>query len=543
MRYIFVTGGVSSSLGKGITAASIGNLLKNCGFRVKLKKLDPYLNMDPGTMNPSQHGEVFITEDGIETDLDLGHYERFIGINCTKGDNITAGRVYWDLLEQERQGKFLGNTVQVIPHVTDAIKKFIRSHNAKTDVVILEIGGTVGDIEGLPFLEAIRQIRNEEGASKCFFLHLTWVPWFKSSQEFKTKPTQHAVKTLLSVGIQPDALLLRSDKHIGLAERKKISLFCNVPQEAVINATDCQSVYEVPLNYYKENLHKIVCAQLRLKPKPPQLAKWRRLVKVIKSDKASVPVAVVGKYTQMEDCYKSLVEALNHGAWANKAAVDIQWIDSEQLERDDSQEKARLHRSAAILVPGGFGKRGSRGKMDAITYAREQQVPFLGICFGMQMAVLEALRNVANLKQADSTEFNLKTPHPVIGLLTQWDKQGKLETRHRHHPKGATMRLGAYPCVLSKGSKVAQIYRASQISERHRHRYEVNINYKDAIQKAGAIISGTSQDEKLPEIIERTDHPWFIGVQFHPELKSRPLEPHPLFASFMKAAITRSRLF
>jgi len=409
-------------------------------------------------------------------------------------------------------------------------------------VVILEIGGTVGDIEGLPFLEAIRQIRNEEGSHKCFFLHLTWVPWFKSSQEFKTKPTQHAVKSLLSVGIQPDALLLRSDRHIGLEERKKISLFCNVPQDAVINATDCDSVYEVPLNYYKEKLHKIVCSQLRLKPKPPQLTKWKKLVKTIKSQKTSIPVAVVGKYTQMEDCYKSLVEALYHGAWANKAEAEIKWIDSERLEKNDSQELARLHQSAAILVPGGFGKRGSKGKIDAITYAREQRVPFFGICFGMQMAVLEVLRNVARLKDANSSEFNTKTTNPAVGLLTQWDKGGEIQTRKHNHPKGATMRLGAYPCLLQKGSKVAKIYRKNEISERHRHRYEVNINYADEMRNAGAIISGTSKDTKLPEIIERIDHPWFVGVQFHPELKSRPLEPHPLFASFMEAAIAQSRL-
>lgn len=547
MRYIFVTGGVTSSLGKGIAAASLGNLLKHRGLKVKVKKLDPYLNLDPGTMNPSQHGEVFITEDGVETDLDLGHYERFIGIDCERGDNITAGGVYWQLLQQERDGKFLGSTVQVVPHVTDAIKRFIRAGNRDADVLICEIGGTVGDIESLPFLEAIRQIKNEEGARRCFFLHLTLVPWFKTSGEFKTKPTQHAVKTLLAAGIQPDALLLRSEYPVGIHERKKIALFCNVPQQAVISAADCDTVYAVPLDYHKEKLDELVCDHLRLGgklkgKKQPNLTKWRKLVELIRKDKEELPIAVVGKYIEMEDCYKSLCEALHHGALANEIGLKINWIDSEKLEKADGEATKLLHQSAAVLVPGGFGKRGSDGKIKAITYARQEELPFLGICFGMQMAVLEALRNIGGM-DAGSGEFAANYQHRAIGLLTEWDKGGNRQIRAKNHPKGASMRLGAYPCLLAADSLARRVYKKTEISERHRHRYEVNINYKQELEKCGIKISGISPDKKLPEIIERVDHPWFVGVQFHPELKSRPLEPHPLFASFVAAAITESRLF
>ena len=544
MRYIFVTGGVTSSLGKGIAAASLGNLLKNRGLKVKIKKLDPYLNLDPGTMNPSQHGEVFITDDGVETDLDLGHYERFVGINCERGDNITAGGIYWQLLQEERKGRFLGSTVQVVPHVTDAAKRFIRSANGDADLLICEIGGTVGDIEGLPFLEAIRQIKNEEGAGRCFFLHLTLVPWFKTSNEFKTKPTQHAVKTLLSAGIQPDALLLRSEYPIGSQERRKISLFCNVPERAVIPAADCDTVYAVPLDYHKEKLDELVCSHLRIgSKKRPNLKKWRKLVELIRKEKVKLPLAVVGKYTEMLDCYKSLAEALHHGALANKIDLETHWIDSEKLEKGESEETRLLHQSAAVLVPGGFGRRGSGGKIDAITYARVQKVPFLGICFGMQMAVLEALRRVAGM-DAGSSEFAEGCQHQAIGLLTEWDKNGSKQARSKTEPKGATMRLGAYPCLLATDSLVREVvYKKARISERHRHRYEVNINYAEALENCGVRISGVSPDKKLPEIIERVDHPWFVGVQFHPELKSRPLEPHPLFVSFVAAAIKQSRLF
>ncbi len=542
MRYIFVTGGVTSSLGKGIASASLGNLLKNRGIKVRIKKLDPYLNLDPGTMNPSQHGEVFITEDGMETDLDLGHYERFVGINCESGDNVTAGGIYWQLLQEERQGKFLGSTVQVVPHVTDTIKKFIRKVDKDTEVLICEIGGTVGDIEGLPFLEAIRQIRNEEGANKCFFLHLTLVPWFRTSNEFKTKPTQHAVKTLLAAGIQPDALLLRSEKPVGEQERQKISQFCNVRVDAVISAADCDTVYAVPLEYHAQKLDELVCRHLRIKSRAPNLKKWSRLVQLIRKEKAKLPLAVVGKYLEMADCYKSLAEALEHGALANKVALDIRWIDAERLERGVGKETELLHQSAAVLVPGGFGKRGSEGKIEAITYARLKKLPFLGICFGMQMAVLESLRRVGGM-DVGTSEFDNGYRHQAVGLLTEWEKSGGKETRSSSHPKGGSMRLGSYPCLLEKGSLAGRAYNKSCIYERHRHRYEVNIHYSEALKNCGVKISGLSPDQRLPEIIERPGHPWFIGVQFHPELKSRPLEPHPLFISFLEAAIKQSRLF
>ncbi|MDX1923439.1 MAG: CTP synthase [Alphaproteobacteria bacterium] len=539
-RFIFVTGGVVSSLGKGIASASLAALLQARGYKVRCRKLDPYLNVDPGTMSPIQHGEVYVTDDGAETDLDLGHYERFTGVSAKQSDNVTTGRIYSDVIAKERRGDYLGGTVQVIPHVTDAIKNFLRSDIKDEDFILCEIGGTVGDIEGLPFLEAIRQFRNEVGAHNAMFIHLTLLPYIPTSGELKTKPTQHSVKELLSVGIQPDVLVCRADRDIPEGERRKIALFCNVPESNVIAALDVDTIYQVPISYHAQGFDMVVLNHFKMQPKAePDLSKWREIVNRIRHPESIIKIAIVGKYTTMLDSYKSLSEALIHGGIANNVKVKLEWMDSEIFESEDAVH--HLEGVSAILVPGGFGERGAQGKIRAAQFAREHKVPYFGICFGMQMAVVEVARHLANLPKANSTEF---TPHenPVVGIMTEWVKAGEVQIRKADGDKGGTMRLGAYPCKLAKGSKVASIYSASDIEERHRHRYEVNIGYKDALEKAGLWFSGMSPDGKLPEIVELKGHPWFIGVQFHPELKSKPFEPHPLFTAFVAAAIERSRL-
>ncbi len=539
-RFIFVTGGVVSSLGKGIASASLAALLQARGYKVRCRKLDPYLNVDPGTMSPIQHGEVYVTDDGAETDLDLGHYERFTGVSAKQSDNVTTGRIYSDVIAKERRGDYLGGTVQVIPHVTDAIKNFLRSDISDEDFILCEIGGTVGDIEGLPFLEAIRQFRNEIGADRAMFIHLTLLPYISTSGELKTKPTQHSVKELLSVGIQPDVLVCRADREIPESERRKIALFCNVPESNVIAALDVDTIYQVPISYHQQHFDNVVLKHFKMTSKhEPDLQKWREIVSRVRHPESTIKIAIVGKYTTMLDSYKSLSEALIHGGIANNVKVKLEWMDSEIFESEDAVH--HLEGVSAILVPGGFGERGAQGKIRAAQFAREHKVPYFGICFGMQMAVVEVARHLANLPKANSTEF---TPHenPVVGIMTEWVKGGLLETRKADSDKGGTMRLGAYPCKLAKGSKVAAIYGKSEIQERHRHRYEVNIGYKDQLEKAGLLFSGMSPDNKLPEIVELQGHPWFIGVQFHPELKSKPFEPHPLFTAFVAAAIERSRL-
>jgi CTP synthase len=539
-RYVFITGGVVSSLGKGLASAALGALLQARGYSVRLRKLDPYLNVDPGTMSPYQHGEVFVTDDGAETDLDLGHYERFTGRPASQADNITTGRIYQQIIAKERRGDYLGSTVQVIPHVTDAIKAFITTGNEDTDFVLCEIGGTVGDIEGLPFFEAIRQLRNELPRGHSVFIHLTLVPFIPSAGELKTKPTQHSVKELRSIGIQPDVLLCRCERLLPKDERRKIALFCNVRPEAVIQALDVTSIYEVPGRYHAEGLDREVLAAFGIKNAPePDLERWRRIVETIANPDGEVNVAVVGKYTGLKDAYKSLNEALVHGGIANKVKVNLQWIESQTFEQEDAS--AHLEDVHGILVPGGFGERGSEGKIRAARYARERGVPYFGICFGMQMAVIEVARDLAGIEDASSTEFG-PTPEPVIGLMTEWMKGDELEKRQTNGNLGGTMRLGAYDAVLAKGSKVAEIYGTTRISERHRHRYEVNTRYRNKLEAAGLRFSGVSPDGLLPEIVEIPEHPWFIGVQFHPELKSRPFEPHPLFASFIGAAVEQSRL-
>jgi CTP synthase len=538
-RYIFITGGVVSSLGKGLASSALGALLQARGFKVRLRKLDPYLNVDPGTMSPYQHGEVYVTDDGAETDLDLGHYERFTGVPSRQNDNVTTGRIYSTVIARERHGDYLGATVQVIPHVTDAIKEFITANTEGLDFLLCEVGGTVGDIESLPFLEAIRQLGNEVGRQRAMYVHLTLVPWIPSAGELKTKPTQHSAKELLSVGIQPDVLLCRCDREIPLGERRKIALFCNVAHDAVIPALDVDSIYQVPISYHEQGFDNVVCRHFGLEKGTPDLARWRNIVGRIRQPEGEVKIAVVGKYTQFRDSYKSLSEALAHGGIANNVRVDIDWIESEIFEKDGAA--IRLEDVSGILVPGGFGERGSEGKIAAARFARERLVPYFGICFGMQMAVIEFARNVANIGGASSTEFG-PSKDPVVGLLTEWMKGNALETRTEGDNLGGTMRLGAYPCDLKAGSKVASIYGASSISERHRHRYEVNITYRERLEAGGMVFSGMSPDKRLPEIVELADHPWFVGVQFHPELKSKPFEPHPLFASFIKAAVERSRL-
>ena len=546
-RYIFITGGVVSSLGKGLASAALGALLQARGYRVRLRKLDPYLNVDPGTMSPYQHGEVFVTDDGAETDLDLGHYERFTGVSATRADNITTGQIYKTILEKERRGDYLGATVQVIPHVTDEIKRFVLSEalaedGQEADFVLVEIGGTVGDIEGLPFFEAIRQLGQELPRGHAVYVHLTLLPFIKTAGEMKTKPTQHSVKELRSIGIQPDILLCRCEFPIPPDEKRKIALFCNVRPSAVIQAMDSSSIYGVPLDYHREGLDAEVLACFGIDDAPPpNLTRWEDISDRLTNPDGEVCIAVVGKYTVLKDAYKSLIEALIHGGVANNVRVTIDWVESETFEAETGLAATRLEGVHGILVPGGFGERGAEGKIRAVQFARERNVPYFGICFGMQMAVIEAARNVAGLKNASSSEFG-PTSEPVVGLMTEWIKGNRLETRGANDDLGGSMRLGAYEAVLVPGSKVAQIYGATTISERHRHRYEVNIGYRDTIEGAGLTFSGLSPDGVLPEIVEREDHPWFVGVQFHPELKSRPFKPHPLFASFVAAAKVQSRL-
>jgi len=538
-RYVFITGGVVSSLGKGLASAALGALLQARGFSVRLRKLDPYLNVDPGTMSPYQHGEVFVTDDGAETDLDLGHYERFTGRPASQADNITTGRIYQQIIAKERRGDYLGSTVQVIPHVTDAIKNFITAGNEGVDFVLCEIGGTVGDIEGLPFFEAIRQLGNELPRGSSAFIHLTLVPFIPSAGELKTKPTQHSVKELRSIGIQPDVLLCRTDRPLPRDERRKIALFCNVRPEAVIQALDVASIYDVPGAYHAEGLDREVLAAFNITNAPePDLERWRQISETVANPDGEVTVAIVGKYTGLKDAYKSLNEALVHGGIANKVKVNLEWIPSETFESHDAA--SYLEDVNGILVPGGFGERGSEGKIRAARFARTRNVPYFGICFGMQMAVIDAARE-AGIEGASSTEFG-PTPEPVIGLMTEWMRGNELEQREANGNLGGSMRLGAYDAVLAKGSKVAEIYGTTRISERHRHRYEVNMRYRNKLEAAGLRFSGLSPDGLLPEIVEVPDHPWFIGVQFHPELKSRPFEPHPLFASFIGAAVDQSRL-
>jgi len=539
-RYIFITGGVVSSLGKGLASAALGALLQARGYKVRLRKLDPYLNVDPGTMSPYQHGEVFVTDDGAETDLDLGHYERFTGRPATRADNITTGRVYQDILAKERRGDYLGATIQVIPHVTNAIKEFIREGNDGFDFVLCEIGGTVGDIEGLPFFEGIRQLGNDLPRHHAVYIHLTLLPFIPSAGELKTKPTQHSVKELRSIGIQPDILLCRTDRPIPPSERRKLALFCNVRESAVIEARDVDNIYAVPEAYSEAGLDREVLEAFGLDPMAaPDLARWRLINERIRNPEGDVTIAIVGKYTGMKDAYKSLIEALSHGGIANKVKVKFDWIESEVFENEDPTPF--LEHVDGILVPGGFGQRGTEGKIKAAQFARERHVPYFGICFGMQMAVIEAVRNLCGIEQANSTEFG-ETPDPVVGLMTEWLKGNELQRRAASGDLGGTMRLGAYPATLTRGSRVANIYGTTEISERHRHRYEVNTAYKGRLEQRGMRFSGMSPDGILPEIIEYEDHPWFIGVQFHPELKSRPFEPHPLFASFIGAAVDQSRL-
>jgi len=539
-RFIFITGGVVSSLGKGLASASLGALLQARGYKVRLRKLDPYLNVDPGTMSPTQHGEVFVTDDGAETDLDLGHYERFTGVSARQSDNVTTGRIYSTVIARERHGDYLGATVQVIPHVTDAIKEFIATDPGEADFLLCEIGGTVGDIESLPFLEAIRQFSNEVGPERAMYVHLTLLPYIPTAGELKTKPTQHSVKELLSVGIQPDALLCRADRPIPPEERRKIALFCNIRRDAVIQALDVDSIYQVPISYHAEGLDGVVLRHFGLDDsKEPDLSRWTGIMERVRKPEGEVRIAVVGKYTALLDSYKSLSEALAHGGIANNVKVSLDWISSEIFEGEGTLEL--LENVHGILVPGGFGERGAEGKIAAARFAREKKVPYLGICFGMQMAVIEVARNVAGIQGAGSTEFG-RPKEPIVGLMTEWLRGNEREVRSSADNLGGTMRLGAYECHLKPGSRVRDIYGADVIFERHRHRYEVNINYRDALESSGMTICGLSPDQRLPEIVELEDHPWFIGVQFHPELKSKPFDPHPLFSSFIEAAVTQSRL-
>ena len=532
-RYIFVTGGVVSSLGKGLSSASLAYLLKSQGYKVRIRKMDPYLNVDPGTMSPFQHGEVFVTDDGAETDLDLGHYERFTNISSKKSDNITTGRIYSDVIKKERQGGYLGKTVQVIPHITDKIKEFIKKDISNEDFVICEIGGTVGDIESLPFVEAIRQFSNEHGKSKTLFIHLTFVPFLKSSDEIKTKPTQHSVKELRSIGIQPDIIICRSQQSIPLDQKKKISLFCNVPIENVIETVDVRTIYEAPISFFNQKLDKQVLKYFKLKSKKkPNLSPWKKITKITLNTKKFVNIAIIGKYVNLKDAYKSLDEALIHGGISNKVKVNLIRIESDKLKVNEIKKK--LKNVSGLLIPGGFGKRGTEGKISAIKFARENNIPFLGICFGMQMAIVEFARNILKIKKAGSSELD-KNCYPVIGLITEWNKNGKI-IKGTDKNLGGTMRLGSYEAKLRNNSAIKKIYKTNLIRERHRHRYEVNNNLKNEFERKGLIFSGMSPNNSLPEIIELKNHPWFIGVQFHPEFKSRPLAPHPLFSSFIKAA-------
>ncbi len=541
-RFVFITGGVVSSLGKGIAAASLGALLQARGYRVRLRKLDPYLNVDPGTMSPYQHGEVFVTDDGAEADLDLGHYERFTGIHANKADNWTTGRLYSEVIAKERRGDYLGATVQVIPHITDAIKEAVVADTEDYDFVLVEIGGTVGDIESLPFLEAVRQLANELGQTNSLFIHLTLVPYIPSAGELKTKPTQHSVKELLGMGIQPQILLCRCDRQIPENERRKIALFCNVRPESVIPAYDAKSIYAVPASYHREGLDREVLRHFNLSVYgDPDMSGWDRVVERITAPEGEVTIAVVGKYTGLLDAYKSLNEALAHGGVAHNMRVKLDWVDSELFEKEEGEVVRRLDGVHGILVPGGFGERGTAGKIEAVKFARERKIPFLGICFGMQMAVIEAARNLLGIENASSTEFG-PCEEPVVGLLTEWVRGNERETRNEGGDLGGTMRLGAYPAVLAEDSLVRKVYGKSRIEERHRHRYEVNVGYRDRLEKSGLRFSGMSPDGVLPEIIEYPDHPWFVGVQFHPELKSKPFAPHPLFEGFVGAAVRQARL-
>jgi CTP synthase len=539
-RFIFITGGVVSSLGKGLCSASLGALLQARGYKVRLRKLDPYLNVDPGTMSPYQHGEVYVTDDGAETDLDLGHYERFTGVPSRQTDSVTTGRIYSSVIAKERRGDYLGGTVQVIPHVTDAIKEFIQSDINGEDFILCEIGGTVGDIESLPFLEAIRQLGNELGDERTLFMHLTLIPFISAAGELKTKPTQHSVKELLGLGIQPDILMCRIDRPLPASDRRKIALFCNVREEKVIPAMDVDTIYQVPLSYHDEGLDREVCKHFKLPiDQEPDLQRWHDIVERVRRPEGEVTIAIVGKYIQLKDAYKSLSEALEHGGIANNVHVKLDWIDSEIFEREDAVN--HLEHVDGILVPGGFGERGSEGKIQAVKFARERKVPYFGICFGMQMAVVEAARNIVGLEGASSTEFG-PAKHPVVGLMTEWTKGNEVQRRNEKGDKGGTMRLGAYPCAITAGTRVEEIYGSRTIEERHRHRYEVNINYKKQLEDAGLVFCGMSPDGVLPEMVEYPDHPWFVGVQFHPELKSKPHEPHPLFTAFVAAAVHQSRL-
>ncbi|WP_033069770.1 CTP synthase [Thalassospira australica] len=539
-RYIFITGGVVSSLGKGLASAALGASLQARGFTVRLRKLDPYINVDPGTMSPYQHGECYVTEDGAETDLDLGHYERFTGVSSRRSDNVTTGRIYSNVIARERRGDYLGGTVQVIPHITDAIKEFVMS-DATEDFVLVEIGGTVGDIESLPFLEAIRQMGNDLGDGRALFMHLTLIPYISSAGELKTKPTQHSVKELQSVGIQPDILLCRCDREIPINERRKIARFCNVREAAVIPAYDVDNIYQVPISYHQYGLDNEVLHHFGLQAQEPDLQPWEDICNTIRNPEGQVTIGIVGKYIQLPDAYKSLTEALTHGGIANKVRVNLEWIASDALEKEDNVSEI-LSKLDAIMVPGGFGERGTEGKIAAARYARENKVPYFGICFGMQMAVLEAARNLAGIKDASSSEFG-PTKTPLVGLMTEWAKDGgSVERRSDDDDLGGTMRLGNYECKLVEGTHAREIYGNETVLERHRHRYEVNVNFMPQLEENGLKFSGLSPDGRLPEIVEYPDHPWFIGVQFHPELRSRPLDPHPLFVSYIKAAKERSRL-
>jgi CTP synthase len=538
-RFIFITGGVVSSLGKGLASAALGALLQARGFSVRLRKLDPYINVDPGTMSPYQHGEVFVTDDGAETDLDLGHYERFTGVPARRSDSVTTGRIYSDVIARERHGDYLGATIQVIPHITDAIKAFIGNDLDGEDFCLCEIGGTVGDIESLPFLEAIRQIRNDLGRDRVMYIHATLIPYLPAAKELKTKQTQHSVKELLSVGIQPDLLLCRADRPIPESERRKIGLFCNVRYEAVIPAIDVETIYAVPIRYHEEGLDDEVCRYFGLQAPPPDLGRWHDIVSRVLRPEGQVTIAVVGKYTGLLDAYKSLAEALNHGGIANNVHVNIEWIDSAVFENGTTTQ--RLDGVNGILVPGGFGERGAQGKVEAARFARERGVPYFGICFGMQMAVVEAARNLAGIPGAGSTEFG-PCAAPVVGMMTEWMRGNRVEVREAGGDLGGTMRLGAYECVLKPSTRAQAIFDAERIHERHRHRFEVNNNYLGTLERCGLVFSGMSPDGLLPEIVEIPDHPWFLGVQFHPELRSRPFAPHPLFASFIRAAVEQSRL-
>ena len=544
-RFIFITGGVVSSLGKGLASAALGALLQARGYSVRLRKLDPYLNVDPGTMSPFEHGEVFVTDDGAETDLDLGHYERFTGVSARMTDSVSSGRIYSNVLEKERRGNYLGKTIQVIPHVTDEIKDFIKIGEDEVDFMLCEIGGTVGDIEGLPFFEAIRQFSQDKQRGECIFMHLTLLPFVKASGELKTKPTQHSVKELRSIGISPDVLVCRSEGSIPQKEREKLALFCNVRPESVISAKDLNSIYEAPISYHHEGLDQAVLDAFNITPAPkPDLSKWEDVKDRLNKPEGHVNVAIVGKYTQLEDAYKSIAEALTHGGMANRLEVKINWVDAENFEKEDPE----IHLSGfhAILVPGGFGERGTEGKIMAAKFAREHKIPYLGICLGMQTAVIESARNMAGISNAGSEEFDHEAGkrrfEPIIYHLKEWVQGNHKVSRNVEDDKGGTMRLGAYSAVLAEGSNVAKVYNSTDIEERHRHRYEVDINYRKELEKNGLIFSGMSPDGRLPEIVELSDHPWFIGVQFHPELKSKPFDPHPLFRDFIKAAKNISRL-